>query len=122
MADQGPPAEELNGIAKTFAKVKEFLEVTGFSFGPLRTAEDASPSRKAALSSWTNHYRSLVMKPGHTIQKLYPGINQCETLDAKTLKTEKSQLIRQLHSLKLQYDKEYKMLIERLVSITQDML
>ena len=62
---------ELDRIAKTFAKVKEFLEVSGFSFGPMRISEEASPSRKAALSSWTNHYQSLVMKPGHTIQKLY---------------------------------------------------
>ena len=99
--DPGEHAAELDRIAETIAKVKEFLEVTGFTFGPLRNPEEVSPGRKAALSSWTNHYRSLVMKPGHTIQKLYPTISQCEALDAEVLKTEKSQLIRQLHSLKL---------------------
>ena len=62
------------------------------------------------------------MKLRHIIQKLYPTINQCETLDAKTLKPEKSQLIRQLHSLKAQYDKEYETLIEKLSSVTQDVL
>ena len=62
------------------------------------------------------------MKPGHTIQKLYPAISQCEALDAEVLKTEKSQLVRQLHSLKLQYDKEFQTLIERLSSVTQDVL
>ena len=54
VSDPVPPVVELDRIAEIFAKVKEFLEVTGFSFWPLRTAEDASPSRKAALSSWTN--------------------------------------------------------------------
>ena len=73
--NQVPPVVELDRIAETFAKVKEFLEVSGFSFGPMRNAEEASPNRRAALSSWTNHYQSLVMKPGHTIQKLYPAIN-----------------------------------------------
>ena len=113
---------ELDRIAETFAKVKEFLEASGFTFGPMKNTEEASPVRKAALSSWTNHYRSLVMKPGHTIQRLYPAINQCETLDADTLKTEKSHLVRQLHGLKLQYDKEFQTLIDRLSSVTQDVL
>ena len=94
--DQVPPVVELDRIAETFAKVKELLEVSSFSFGPLWNAEEAIPNRKASLSSWTNHYWSLVMKPGLTIQKLYPAINHWETLDAETLKTEKSQLIRQL--------------------------
>ena len=50
--DPVPPVVELDGIAETFAKVKEFLEVSGFSFGgPTRNAEDTSPSRKAALCS-----------------------------------------------------------------------
>ena len=88
---------EIDGITDSFTKVKEFLEVTGFNFkGSTRNAEE-SPSRKAALSSWTNHYQ----KPGYIIQKLYPAISQCKVLDAEVLKTEKPQLVRQLHSLKL---------------------
>ena len=75
--DQVQHVVELDRIAETFAKVKEFLEVSGFSFGPMRNSEEASPSRKAALSSWTNHYQSLVTKPGHTIHRLYPSISQC---------------------------------------------
>ena len=63
-----PPVVELDGIAETFAKVKKFLEVSGFSFGGTTRNAEESPSRKAALSSWTNHYQSLVMKPGHTVQ------------------------------------------------------
>ena len=45
------PVVELDRIAETFAKVKEFLEVSGFSFGPMRNTKEASPVRKAALSS-----------------------------------------------------------------------
>jgi len=51
MTDPVPPVVELDRITETFAKVREFLEVTGFSFGPLQSAEEASPSRKAALCS-----------------------------------------------------------------------
>ena len=112
-----PPVVELDGIAETFAKVKKFLEVSGFSFGGTTRNAEESPSRKAALSSWTNHYRSLVMKPGHTVHNFYLAISQCEVLDAEVLKREKPQLVRQLHSLKLQFDKEFQMLIERLSSI-----
>ena len=88
----------------------------------MRTNEVVSPIRKVTLSTWTNYYKSLVMKPGHTIQKLYPAIDQCKTLDADTLKTEKSHLVRQLHGLKLQYDMEFQTLIKKLSSVTQDVL
>ena len=64
------PDKELGGIAGTFAKVKEFLEVTGFNFGGSTRASKDSPTRKTSLSSWTNYYRSLVMKPGHIVQKI----------------------------------------------------
>ena len=118
-----PPIKELNQIAKTFAKVREFMEVSGFSLGPLRANEEiSSPNRRVALSTWTNYYRSLVMKPGHIVQKLYPVINQCEAMDAKMLQTENTQLIRQLHSLKGKYDKEYEGLIKRFSSLIQDVL
>ena len=69
------PILELDGIAETFAKVKEFLEVTGFNFGGSTRNAKESPTRKTSLSSWTNHYRSMVMKPGQIVQKLYPAIN-----------------------------------------------
>ena len=84
-----PPAVKLDGIAETFAKVKEFLEVTGFNFGGSTRNAEESRTRKTSLSSWTNHYQSLVMKPGHIVQKLSPAINQCEFLDAEVLKREK---------------------------------
>ena len=116
------PDKELGKIAGTFAKVKEFLEVTGFNFGGSTRASEDSPTRKTSLSSWTNYYRSLVMKPGHIVQKLYPAISQCEILDAEVLKREKPQLVRQLNSLKLQFDKEFQTLIEELSSIPQEVL
>ena len=103
---------KLDRIAETFAKVKEFLEASGFTLGSMRTNEVVTPIRKVTLSTWTNYYKSLVMKPGHTIQKLYPALDQCEALDADTLKTEKPHLVRQLHGLKLQYDTEIQVLIK----------
>ena len=34
---------ELDRIAETFAKVKEFIEASGFTFGPMRNAKEVSP-------------------------------------------------------------------------------
>ena len=99
-------AGELDRIAETFAKVKEFLEAGEFTFGSTGNNGVATPIKKVALSTRTNYYKSLVMKPGHTIQKLYPVLDQCKVMETETLKTEKSHLIRQLHGLKLQYDTE----------------
>ena len=62
------------------------------------------------------------MKPGQIVQKLYPTISQCETLDAEVLKREKPQLIRQLNALKTQFEKEFQTLIEELSSIPQELL
>ena len=86
--------DKLGGIADAFAKAKEFLEVTGFNFGGTTSTSENSPTRKTSLASWTNYHRSLVMKPGQIVQRLYPAISQCKTLDAETLKREKPQLIR----------------------------
>ena len=113
---------ELDKIAEAFAKVKEFLEAGEFTLGPSGNNGPATPVRKVALSTWTNYYKSLVMKPGHTIQKLYPILDQCEAMETELLKTEKSHLIRQLHALKIQYNTEIQFLIERLSSVSQEVL
>ena len=93
--------------------------MTGFNFGE---ASANSPTRKSALDSWTNYYRSLLIKPGQIVQQLYPTIGQCETLDADTLKREKPQLIRQLNSLKSQFKTHFNTLIEVLSDTPQDVL
>ena len=116
------PDDELGRISDTFTKVKEFLEVTRFNFGGSTRASEDSPTRKTTLTSWTNYYQSLVKKPGYIVQKLYPAINQCEILDAETLKREKPQLVWQLNSLKFQFDKEFQTLIKEISSIPQEVL
>ena len=60
------------------------------------------------------------MKPGQIVQQLYPTISQCETLEAKVLKREKLQLIRQLNTLKTQFENQFLILIEELSSIPQE--
>ena len=94
--------EELERIAETFAKVKDFLEAGEFTFGPGPPNQSVTPFRRSALSIWKNYYKSLVIKPGHTMQKLYPALDQCEAVETNILKTEKSHLVRQLHGLKQQ--------------------
>ena len=113
---------ELERIAETFAKVKDFLEAGEFSFGPIPPNQAATPVRRSALSVWKNYYKSLVMKPGHTMQKLYPALDQCEAVETKVLKMEKSHLVRQLHGLKQQYDSEFQSLIDSLSTVTYDVL
>ena len=120
--DKNEHVGELDKIAETFAKVKEFLEAGEFTLRAMGPNEVTTPVRRLALSTWSNYYKSLVMKPGHTIQKLYPALYQCEAMDAEILKTEKSHLVRQLHGLKQQYDTEFQTLIERLSNVTQDVL
>ena len=88
---------ELDKIAEIFVKVKDFLEAGEFNFGPLPPNQPGTPVRRSALSIWKSYYKSLVMKPGHTMQKLYPALDQCEAVETEVLKTEKSHLVRQLH-------------------------
>ena len=56
------------------------------------------------------------------MQKLYPAINQCQILDAEVLKREKPQFVRQLNSLKIQFNKEFQILIYELSTIPQEVL
>ena len=113
---------ELDKIAETFTNVKDFLEAGEFNFGPLPRKQPVTPVRRSALSIWKNYYKSLVMKPGHTMQKLYPALDQCEAMETNILKTEKSYLVRQLHGLMQQYDSEFQSLIDRLSTVTHDVL
>ena len=53
---------------------------------------------------------------------MYPALDQCEAVETKVLKTEKSHLVRQLHGLKKQYDSEFQSLIDRLSTVTSDVL
>ena len=113
------PEQGNDGLSDAFAKANEFSEVTGFTFG-----DDSanSPTRKSAMDSWTNYYRSLVMKPGQVVQLLYPVIGQCESLEADNLKRNKPQLLRQLNSLKGQFETHFNTLIEALSDTPQDVL
>ena len=111
--------DKIGGFTDAFAKANEFLEVTGFNFGE---ASATSPTRKSSFDSWTNYYRSLLIRPGQIVQQLYPTIGQCETLDADILKRDKPQLIRQLNSLKAQFETHFNTLIEELSDTPQDVL
>ena len=52
MSDREDASEDkLGGIADTFAKVKEFLEVTGFNFGGTTRASEDSLTMKTSLAS-----------------------------------------------------------------------
>ena len=107
MSEENTSDDEIVGIADAFAKAKEFLEVTSFKFGEASASASNSPTRKSSLASWTNYYRSLMMKLGQIVQQLYPTISQCETLDAETLKRDKPQLIWQLNTLKTQFETQF---------------
>ena len=62
------------------------------------------------------------MKPAHILQRLYPALNQCEAIETEVLKTEKFQLVRQLHGLKKQYNSEFQALIGKLSTVAYDVL
>ena len=50
--------EELEKIAETFAKVKEFLEADEFTLWELPPNNMVTPTRRSALSSWKNYYKA----------------------------------------------------------------
>ena len=62
------------------------------------------------------------MEPGHTMQRLYPALDQCEAVETEVLKTENSHIVRQLHGLKKQYDSEFQSLIDKLSTVAYDVL
>ena len=119
MSDDEASDDEIGGFTDAFAQANEFLEVTGFSFGE---ASATSLTRKSSFDSWTNYYQSLLIRPGQIVQQLYPTIGQCETLDADVLKRDKPQLIRQLNSLKAQFETHFNTLIEELSDTPQNVL
>ena len=112
--------DDIDDMAATFGKIKELMEVV-FSLG---TPENAgtSPPRRAAVNTWTNYYWHIINKLGQVLQKLYPLISQCKAIDSNTLMLSKLHLVRQLHSLKGKYDKEYEGLLNHLGSLTHNIL
>ena len=50
MSGEETSDDELGGFADTFAKAKEFLEVTGFNFGGATSSSENSPTRKNLIS------------------------------------------------------------------------
>ena len=72
--------DDIDDMAATFGKIKEFMEVN-FNLG---TPENAvtSPPRCAAVNTWTNYYQHIINKPGQVLQKLYPLIGQCEAIES----------------------------------------
>ena len=56
------------------------------------------------------------------VQCLLPLVRQCEAVDAKSLKTSKIHLARQVNSFKQEFDLAYKKLLDCLNSLTGDIL
>ena len=48
------PAEDLDKMAVTFGKIKEFMKMGGFTLGVTENNDAPSPPKKAALNTWTN--------------------------------------------------------------------
>ena len=71
---------------------------------------------------WTSFYRSTINVLGQIVQWLLPLVWQCEAVNADSLKSNKVHLARQVHTLKFEFDVAFKKLLDKLNSLTGDIM
>ena len=81
-----------------------------------------SPPRKRALATWQTHYHLTINPTGQVVNRLLPLLEQCEVIDAESLKISKIHLVRQMSSLKEELDSNFEWLLDKLNSLTGEIL
>ena len=77
---------------------------------------------KQALATWQSFYHTTINGPGQIVNCLLPIIRQCEAVEADSLKTSKIHMVRQMSRLKLEFDTSFEKLLDRLNSLTGEIL
>ena len=77
-----------------------------------------SPPCKRALATWQTYYHSMINPTGQVVNRLLPLLEQCKAIDAESLKVSKIHLIRQMSSLKAEFDSHFERLLDKLNSLT----
>ena len=82
-------------LADSTAAACSFAE-SNFRFGLDENETVFSPPRKKALASWSLYYNSTINPCAQIVSNLYPIIEQCDTIDADTLKSLRLQIVRKI--------------------------
>ena len=81
-----------------------------------------SPPHKRVLATWQIYYNSTINPSGQVVNRLLPLLEQCETIDAESLKVSKIHLVRQMSSLKVEFNSNFERLFDKLNSLTREIL
>ena len=108
-------------LAGLMAKACEFA-ICDFRLGLAVGKTVFSVPHKKALASWQIYYNSAISPPLTVLNNLMPLLEQCETIDSETLKVSKLHLVKRMASLKSDFDTHFKRLLEKLNSLTGEIL
>ena len=81
-----------------------------------------SPPRKRALTTWQTYYHTTINGTGQIVNRLLPLIQQCKAINPDSLKSSKIHLARQMSSLKSEFDSSFEKLLDKLNSLTGEIL
>ena len=81
-----------------------------------------SPPLKRALASWQIYYNLTINPSGQVVNRLLPLLEQCEAIYTELLKVSKLHLVRQMSSLKAEFDSHFECLLDKLNSLTGEIL
>ena len=81
-----------------------------------------SPPHKRTLATWQTYYHMSINRTGQIVNRLLPLVQQCETIDADSLKTSKIHLVRQMTSIKTEFDSSFEKLLDNLNALMGEIL
>ena len=113
--------DALGELAGSMAKACEFAKCN-FQMGTEDVETIMSPSRNRALATWQTYYHTTIYRTGHIVNRLLQLVQQCKAIDADSLKTSKIHLVRQMLSLKTEFDSSFEKLLDKLNSLTGEIL
>ena len=111
----------LNELADSMANARSFAECD-FRLGLEEGQVVMSPPRKKALTSWKIFYNCTINPCAQIVNNLMPIVEQCEIVDADNLKNSRLHVVRRMVSLKNNFDMHFEHLLEKLNTLTGEIL
>ena len=111
----------VDDIIKVMDEVRKFVQCN-FALGAKGDESGMSPPCKQALAKWQRFYHSKINGPGQIVSHLLPLVDKCEVIEADSLKSSKSHLVKQVTSLKSKFDSCFESLLNKLNSLTGSVL
>ena len=99
--------DALGELAGSMAKAREFAKCN-FQMGIEEGETIMSLPCKRALVTWQTYYHTTINGTGEIVNRLLPLIQQCEAINADSLKSSKIHLARQMLSLKMEFNSSFR--------------